>query len=479
MTVAALWYLSYGPGGQGPVTSAAAWNPQHLVFAGLAVGLFAALRLRPMLKIAVAVGCLALVASVYALEIALASANWGFIARSTPVWNLDQSSPERARELALARAGGVQIDTRRPAEVLTDLRARQIDAVPAVMLADVLRAPRTGRSDDTAELGTLLPIGAISNTLTVLCNESGEFVSYRSDEHGFRNPAGEWRSAHADLAAVGQSLTQGYCVPDGKGYVDLLRAPNRITLNLGTSGQSVLLQLAAIREYLSRYRPEVVLWFFTEGIDLSDLYEESTHPEVMRYLEPDFSQRLLDRQPEIDRGLRHLVARQEARARDVKMAGRKSAKLDQLLGMLKLWDLREKIELLYGFQSDAQPWSIAQPSIRGLLSEALLQAQHVVQQWDGALYFVYLPSWERFRNGPRVSEREHATVLKLVAGLGVPVIDVQPAFQSHPDPLSLFPYRRFGHYNEAGNRIVADTILTFLSRHQPLQSSADRPSIPH
>jgi hypothetical protein len=347
------------------------------------------------------------------------------------------------------------------------------------MLADVLRAPAAGRSDDTAALGALVPIGAISNTVTVLCNESGEFVSYRSDEHGFRNPAGEWSTAHADLAAVGQSLTQGYCVADGKGYVDLLRAPHRVTLNLGMSGESAVLQLAAIKEYLTRYRPEVVLWFFTEGIDLPDLYEESTHPEVMRYLEPEFTQHLLDRQPQIDRGLRHFVARGEIRARDIKSAARKSARLEQWLGMLKLWDLREKIELLYGLQSDAQPWSITQPSIRALLGQAVSQAQSVTRGWGGTLYFVYLPSWERFRNGSRVSEREHANVLNFVAGMGVPVIDVQPAFQAHPDPLSLFPFRRFGHYNDAGNRIVAETILKFLSRHGPSQFSADPASIGH
>ena len=44
-----------------------------------------------------------------------------------------------------------------------------------------------------------------------------------SDEHGFRNPAGIWNSPRVDIAAVGQSLAQGYCVPDGKGFVDLLR----------------------------------------------------------------------------------------------------------------------------------------------------------------------------------------------------------------------------------------------------------------
>ena len=47
--------------------------------------------------------------------------------------------------------------------------------------------------------------------------------------------------------------------------------------------------------------------------------------------------------------------------------------------------------------------------------------------------------------------------------LTIPVIDVEPAFQAHDDPLSLFPFRRFGHYNEQGNQIVADTILRVLS----------------
>ena len=94
-----------------------------------------------------------------------------------------------------------------------------------------------------------------------------------------------------------------------------------------------------------------------------------------------------------------------------------------------------------------------------LLSNALAQARTVVGSWGGTLYFVYLPSWNRYRNGPSAAEREHTKVLSLVNALTIPVIDVQPAFQAHNDPLSLFPFRRFGHYNERGNQIVADTIL--------------------
>ena len=141
-------------------------------------------------------------------------------------------------------------------------------------------------------------------------------VSYASDEHGFRNPRGIWNSPRADIAAVGQSSAQGYCVPDGKGFVDLLRTHNLVALNLGTSGQSSLLQLAAIKEYLPRYAPKTVLWIFAEGIDLPDLYIESTHPLSRRYLDPTFSQHLLTRQPEIDAALRRIVSGIETRERE-------------------------------------------------------------------------------------------------------------------------------------------------------------------
>ena len=96
------------------------------------------------------------------------------------------------------------------------------------------------------------------------------------------------------------------------------------------------------------------------------------------------------------------------------------------------------------------------------LSNALAQARTVTQSWGGTLYFVYLPSWNRYRNGPRAADREHTKVLSLVNALGIPIIDVQPAFQAQDDPLSLFPFRRFGHYNERGNQMVAETILHSL-----------------
>jgi hypothetical protein len=79
---------------------------------------------------------------------------------------------------------------------------------------------------------------------------------------------------------------------------------------------------------------------------------------------------------------------------------------------------------------------------------------------------VYLPSWTRYRNGPLASEREHKSVLRVASALGIPVIDVEPDFRAQQDPLSLFPFRKFGHYTKTGNRIIADTVVRFLSARE-------------
>ena len=253
-----------------------------------------------------------LMAVLYAVELVLATTALGPSA-NVPFWLIERGSPQTRKEIAvLAARSGVSVDTRARGELLDESRRRGTEIVPAVMLADVLDA---AGSSEPADADDLLPLGGISSTLTLLCNQ-GQVVSYASDEHGFRNPRGIWNSPRADIAVVGQSFAQGYCVRDGKGFVDLLRTHNQVALNLGTSGQSSLLQLAAIKEYLPRYEPKTVLWIFTEGIDLPDLYIESTHPLSRRYLDPTFSQHLLTRQPEIDAALRRVVSGIETRERE-------------------------------------------------------------------------------------------------------------------------------------------------------------------
>ena len=57
--------------------------------------------------------------------------------------------------------------------------------------------------------------------------------------------------------------------------------------------------------------------------------------------------------------------------------------------------------------------------------------------------------------------REH--VLRTATELEIPNIDIQKeVFDTHPDPLSLFPFRMDGHYNANGYRLVAEAIRSKL-----------------
>ena len=51
-------------------------------------------------------------------------------------------------------------------------------------------------------------------------------------------------------------------------------------------------------------------------------------------------------------------------------------------------------------------------------------------------------------------------MLRLVESLQIPVIDIHhEVFEKHPEPLALFPFKRGGHYNAEGYRLVAKAIV--------------------
>src|SRR5262249_23013464 len=124
-----------------------------------------------------------------------------------------------------------------------------------------------------------------------------------SDEHGFNNPKGLWDKGPMDIVTLGDSYTQGFCVQPEKHFVTAIRKRYPKTLNLGIEGNGPLLMLAAIKEYAQALRPKLVLWFYYEGNDLTDLQLEKDSQLLRSYLTPGFRQGLLQRQAEIDQAL--------------------------------------------------------------------------------------------------------------------------------------------------------------------------------
>jgi len=298
----------------------------------------------------------------------------------------------------------------------------------------------------------------VSNKVTLLCNESGRNVLYRSDAHGFNNPEGSWRQRQIEVAALGDSFAHGYCVGPDDNFVALIRQRFPATLNLGMAGNGPLLTLATLKEYLPTFKPSVVLWFYFEGNDLENLQTEKKSALLMRYLERGFSQNLVSKQSEIDRALIDFIKVETAKWRSNRRTERPrlSRKLQEFVKLTAIrkragWvrPEREAIDFEADFDVNMK-----------LFREILSQSKSLVSSWGGRLWFVYLPEqiehWD-------LRKKQRASVLSMVKSLDIPLIDTLPVFQADPDYKSLFPFHGWGHFNEQGHQRVANEVLKALS----------------
>jgi hypothetical protein len=343
-----------------------------------------------------------------------------------------------------ARRFGIPYDGRDQFEVVRDLRKPRTEVYPAVFPA------WQGLS---SKEGALLPLGGISSVTTVFCNEMGQFVVYRSDEHGFHNPEGIWSSARFDVAALGDSFTQGACVPTEQNFVELIRHEYPATLNLGMMGNGPLLMLAGLKEFLTDLKPRIVLWVFTEGNDLTlDLDREKRYARLTDYLLPDHRQGLLARQSECDAFLRGLMDREYTSRLNGTMW------LSGPERFWRLWSLRQALGLQVA-DNKVDPYRVDLQLFRQILDEA----RQTTRGWGGTLYFVYLPSETRYHEekSRRESDWLRGQVLSIIEDLRLPLIDLHVPISRRADISELYSYPG-AHFSPAGNRLVAATILEDL-----------------
>jgi hypothetical protein len=420
----------------------------YVVLGVVAALLIASFRLRPSRKGNLALALASSVLTVYAIEAALVLLS--------PVTTAQMAACLRTGEpfkCIEATSSGTPFDTRTKIEVVRDLEEDGVDAWPSI-----LHSPLVARYSDR-ERG-IMPMGGISTVATVHCNEAGEWVVYSSDEHGFNNPGGLYH-APLDVAVVGDSFTRGYCVEPELNVAGLIRRIHPRTLNLGVDDSGPLITLATIKEYVAPLEPRVVTWLYFEGNDLYDLDREKGSARLLRYLEPGYDQGLLSVQEEVDRELREYVRAMAPPSPGPTSAARTPGRERPLYRFLALAQLRGKITLLTRPRKQA-----TYPYDRDLFRRVLVEARDTTMSWGGTLYFVYMTSFQRLSGSDNV-EPHRDEVLRTIRELEIPIIDLHEVFRSHDDPLSFFPYRLPGHYNERGYRAVADAVLPVLEPASP------------
>jgi hypothetical protein len=462
LSLIALVYFFYHYGLIGDRHFASAIGPivYYALPAVVSLLLFSSLLLQPTVKEKLALllfsTALCLVCAEFVLE--------ALKPKQTTLWT-PSTKQDIDKLVRLARQFGVEYDTRTQLQVVRDLRLKGVNAVPAVYpLGFFARQPDgTLKSQITIHNVEVLPLSGSSKRLTVFCNEAGQWITYQSDEHGFHNPSGIWSSEVIDIAVLGDSYAQGACVPSDRNFVAVIRARYPATLNLGNSNKGSLMSLADLKEYAAAFKPKVVLWFFYEGNDFRELKRESKSPLLMRYQNRHFNQDLLHLRGDLDRALEHRWV-SSLKQVQTRWPDEDPTIIPIIPAVLRFSNLRRGLGLMgLGLMQRPVDRQSEVEQVITLLAEILLEAKVTVDSWGGRLYLVYLPQRERYTEPGTASLDEKRRVLSVARSYGVEVIDVHAAFQSTGDPLGLFPFRRRGHYNKEGHRLVAETVLQSLS----------------
>ena len=307
----------------------------------------------------------------------------------------------------------------------------------------------------------IFPISGVSNTITVYCKEGEEYSIYKSDRHGFNNPDKEWNYEEVAWFLVGDSFTQGSCVRPGEDFASQIRLlSGQSAISVGMSGNGPLIELASLKEYGVKKKPKIVLWLYFERNDLDDLKNEKSNSIFIKYLKDGFNQNLYSRQLEINNKLKKYIHLAEKEMKKEKQLTKEN--LDKIISfkkIIRLQILRDKLALDRGLDFGIDP----------LFRKIMLNAKNFVNQWDGKLYFVYLPDKERYSNKGSKDDSylKRFQVINLINSLNIPIIDVHKEFfMKQNDPIYFYAHRVYGHYSPEGYHKVAKTIVKKVNELQ-------------
>jgi hypothetical protein len=423
------------------------WNP---ALVGVAIGAAAL----SVLVLWIAIRGSARAVKRVALEIfffgcALVGAEAVLLASSPETWSDNPVAQRLTARERVARASGLPFDGRLRSDVVRDLQARGLDAVPGLAQGMALDPALAGA---IAERG-LLPLSNASNAYVVECNEGLGYFQFRSDEHGFNNPPG-LLSGSVDIAVVGESLALGHCVPPSQGAVALIRKQYPRTANLGVAGSRVLSHLGTFREYVEPLRPPTILWFV--NVNYAHPREEADHPVLQRYLtDPSFSQDLLHRQDDVDSVVRDIVVPAILKGDDA--VRNELAKPAPLQRVIKLREVRNLVD----FGSALQPSDPAEDLSH--FDRAIHLAARTAGTWGGRLIVVVLPNYGLAVGEPATVARYEA-IMQVLNASTMEFVDGAALFAAQPDARSLYTLRIENHPSEQGHALLADAILAAIGQ---------------
>lgn len=375
---------------------------------------------------------------------------------------LAPDGPSRQIErMKTARRLGIPFDSRTKSMVIEQMAEQGKDILPGISRDWALLAPiRQQLPND------LFPLGDVSRSTVVECNEGGQYVFLHTDEFGLNNPPGLLASRDVEIAVVGESFAVGHCVPPEESLVAVIRRANPRTINLSMAGSNSFSMLASFREYVEPLRPPMVLWIMNPNT--TDPQRESRDPLLTRYLDPGFTQHLMDRQSEIDRAWREIAIPAQYEFDRRSLLEISAAQITQYSRIPLLPRLRARLQLDAPLERPEPPVDLA-PFMR-----IIRLAHTTTEKWGGTFIVVIMPLYEDVVVRQLPLNQRHENIAAELRKAGIEVIDAASPFAQQPDPASLYTLRMNNHPNEAGHALLGHYILDQLARRDLRQFAAKK-----
>lgn len=233
---------------------------------------------------------------------------------------------------------------------------------------------------------------------------------------------------------VGDSFTHGACVNRPNDIASVIRKKSKKTvLNLGYGGNGPLIELATLREYLNK-NVKKILWIYYPN-DLPELNYEIKNKILINYLNDlNFSQNLKLRQKEIDQVANNFLYWSLDREK-------------KNLRFFKLAEMRSKLN--FYLPPKYKP-NKPEPKQFKEFKKILNIANNLSKKNNSKLYFIYLPEYFEFIKKD-YDKNDLIKIKNILKELNIPIIDIsEEIFKKEKNPLNLFPFKKFGHYNEEG-----------------------------
>ncbi len=321
----------------------------------------------------------------------------------------------------------------------------------------------------------VFPLSGISNSNTLLCNENGYFAKYTSDNYGFNNPT-NWKSKY-DYVIIGDSFAEGFCVNENDNIAGNLKklTKKENVLNLGRGGNGPLKNYAILREYIDLVDVKNIIYIHTSGNDIQDLFSELNDEILIKYiLDKNFKQNLAELQFLVDEQFEKKFLDLVLRYKNFENENINNKK-KSFIKFFKLHrTIRFKNKILRSF-TNKEMSQISSFSTENVFDDFINKEfkfiigliNDVSLKKNANFYFVYVPSY--YLDPKTIDKKEkikvkkdqyYENIIKVVNDLNIPIIDLKKILlEENADPLSLLPFRFYGHFNEKGYELIANILL--------------------